>query len=121
MLSYKNCVSRILRFLNNPGRIKPSRIYKNLEPLRREVILAIMAKSPSRAVKKRIAVFLTRYNGTKLRIGGEDLERLGLKAGPEFGKILTAALYAKLDNAFTCKRQELDFVQKFIKNGKLKE
>jgi tRNA nucleotidyltransferase (CCA-adding enzyme) len=117
LLSYKTDGPKISSFLKRPGKIPPSQIYRRLEPLSYEVILAIMAKSQSRLAKKRIADFLTRDNGAKLQIKGRDLEAMGLKAGPGFKKILTAALYAKLDKGFVTKRQELDFVKRAISYG----
>ncbi|MBI4335657.1 MAG: CCA tRNA nucleotidyltransferase, partial [Candidatus Omnitrophica bacterium] len=117
LLSYKNDGPAVLRFMNRKGRIAPSRIYELFEPLSYEVILALMAKSRSAAAKKRISDFLTKYNGARLLIKGKDLEMLGLKGGPHFKKILEAALRAKLDRNLALKRQELEFVKRFIARG----
>jgi len=117
LFSYKRNGAKILNLLSRKGRISASEIYERLEPLSYEVILSMMAKSSSRIAKKRIADFFTRYNGTRLKIKGRDLEALGLKAGPGFKKILTEALHAKLNNGFTTKKQELSFVKGLIKNG----
>lgn len=117
LYSYKKESGRIHSFLDRHGRIRPSEMFKRLEPLSYEVILAIMAKSQSPDVKRNICDYLTRYNGARLNIKGSDLESLGLKAGPRFREILDAALLAKLDRGFKTKGQELSFVKRMIKHG----
>ena len=98
------------RFLKKSGGVPPSRIYERLEPVSYEAILAIMAKSASKTAEKRISDFLTKYNGMRLRINGGDLEAIGVREGPGYRKILTAALRAKLDRGFATKRQETGIV-----------
>lgn len=111
ILSYKKNSKRILKFLDNTGNIKPSRIFKILEPLSYEVILLIMAKSKSNRVKKRISNFFARHSGTKVSIRGADLKNLGLKPGPNFKKIFEEILYAKIDGSLKTKEEELDYVK----------
>ncbi len=119
LYSYKKNSPGILRFLEGPRRVPASELFKRLEPLSYEAMVAIMSKSRSGIARKRISDFLTKYDGVTLKIKGGDLEALGLKAGPDFKKILTLALYAKLDKGFKNKNQELYFVKsmkgKFVK------
>lgn len=114
LLSYKKSGPAIAKFLNRPGKLQPSEIYKTLEPLSYEAMLSIMAKSQSRTVKKRISEFFTKYNGVKLNIKGRDLEEMGLRAGPRFKKVLTAVLYAKLDRGLNTKSRELEIAKRMI-------
>jgi tRNA nucleotidyltransferase (CCA-adding enzyme) len=115
LISYKRMAPAISKFLNRPRRLPPSEIYRTLEPLSYETMLAIMARSQSRLVKKRISDFLTRYNGVRLSMKGRDLEEMGLKAGPFFKKVLDAVLYAKLDKGLNSKSRELEFAKRIIK------
>ncbi|MCM8780059.1 MAG: hypothetical protein NC914_02795 [Candidatus Omnitrophica bacterium] len=121
-------VKRIISFEENFDRlncrlnkkdIRPSRIYRLLEPLSYEVIILIKAVSKRRLVKKHIADFLKVYNGMRLHVNGEDLKKMGLKPGPSFKKLLLKLLYAKIDYGLKTREEELNFISgKFLKESR---
>lgn len=113
ILSYKS-VARYLIIQLSKREIPASKIYRLLESLSYEVIILISAKARNPTVRLRIEDFLKVYNGMRLHITGEDLKSLGVKPSPYFKKILTRALYAKIDNRFTTKEEELEFARGYI-------
>lgn len=112
VLSFKKEGPSVLALISGKGRIPASGLYKRLKPLSAEALLAMMAKARAPAARKRISDFLKKYKGVRLNITGTDLLAMGLKPGPQFKKILEAALYAKLDRGLAGKKQELDFVRR---------
>lgn len=116
LLSYKAQARKLIKFLNSKSQKDPSQIYKRFEPLSFEVILLAIAKSKRiDLAKEKFIKFLEKSGKTALKITGEDLSRLGLKAGPKFGKILDEILYAKLDGKVRTKKDELELAKRLIK------
>ena len=112
--SYKKQSDTIIKKLREHN-IKASGVYKLLEPLSYEAIIAIMAKAKRKLVQERIEDFLKRYNGTRIHICGKDLSGLGVKSGPHFKELMNKVLYARIDGKLMTKQQELDFLKKHIK------
>ena len=50
----------------------------------------------------------------KTKIKGEDLKRLGFKEGPLYKKILKMVLDEKLNGGLTTKKEEIEFVRRFM-------
>ena len=123
ILSYKRASPRILRVLSKRNPLKPSHIFKLLEPMSYEVILLSLAKSKTKITEERISDFFTKYNGMRLNITGRDLKRIGLESGPQFKEILNKALYEKIDGKVKTKEDELEFVRRLVgaKTQKSKE
>ncbi len=95
--------------------IRPSQIYRNLEPLSFEVILLIKARYRNKFLNHNIQNFFKYYNGTRLYISGKDLTRLGLKPGPHYRKILTRLLYLQLDGRINSREDALRLVTRSVK------
>ena len=115
LLSYKRDGRRVINILKQRGALRPSEIYKLLEPLSYEVILFVMAKVDSKLARSRIADFLEKYNGMKIKLRGSDLKELGLKPGPNFKRILEKVLYKRIDGALKTKRDELEYARAVVK------
>ncbi|MBP7055893.1 MAG: CBS domain-containing protein, partial [Candidatus Omnitrophica bacterium] len=121
LVSYKKCADKTLVLLSSSRDLSPSSVYRVLEPLSLEAILAIMAKAKvaphvsraSRAVS-RIKDFLERYNGQRLSIRGEDLKAMGLEPGPGFRNILKKVLYEKIDGNLKTKADERRFAENMV-------
>ncbi|MCX5678482.1 MAG: CBS domain-containing protein [Candidatus Omnitrophica bacterium] len=118
LLSYKSKADAVTKLLSSRKDLAPSKIYKLLEPLSLEVILLIMARTAllgsgvkAARISSRIKVFLAKYNGTRLRIRGDDLKAMGLKSGPAFKVILDKVLYHKIDGTLKTKRDELEYAR----------
>ncbi len=114
--SYKRDGDKVLRKLSSRKNMKPSAVYGILEPLAHEVSLCITAKTKSAIARRRIKRFFTDYNGTKLSIRGDDIEKEGIVPGPRYKELLQKVLYAKLDGNLATKKDELYYMRKLIKS-----
>jgi tRNA nucleotidyltransferase (CCA-adding enzyme) len=94
--------------------MKPSEVYRILEPLSYEVILLGAILSKSVHVAQRVEDFLLHYNGQRPHIKGEDLKVLGVKPGPRFKSILEKLLFAKIDGDVKNKEEESALVQRLL-------
>jgi tRNA nucleotidyltransferase (CCA-adding enzyme) len=92
--------------------IRPSCVYRLLQPLPYETILLIRAMSRHRQVHHQIENFLFVFHSHKLVVKGENLSQLGIKPGPHYKKILEELLYAKIDGKVKTKEEELKFAQR---------
>lgn len=111
VISYKKEVKLIPKLKK---KLKPSSIFRYLNPLSYEVILLIKASSLDKILNKNIDEFLTKYNLVRINIKGDDLKKIGLVCGPQYKNILQRLLYAKLDKGLTSKEEEIDFLKKLI-------
>jgi len=98
---------------------KPSEIYEQLKGLSIELLLFLMAKARGVA-RQRILLYLTKLRHVRLTIGGEDLKRAGLLPGPKFATILNNVLLAKLDGCLETRKDELRYVNSYIREQRLK-
>ena len=115
LLSCKESADKAIRALESASPVLPSRIYKLLEPLSFEVILFIMAKAGSEKVNARVEDFFRRINGTRIKIKGEDIKRLGLKPCPHYKEILDKVLFARIDGKVRTREEELSYAGKLVK------
>lgn len=115
IMSYKNNGRRILKTLNSKSKLMPSRIYHLLEPLSHEMTLLLMAMSHSDIGKGRIMEFFHKYNGMRPSARGDDIKKLGVKAGPHFAKIMEKILYKKIDGILKSKEEEILYAKKLAK------
>lgn len=116
LLSYKKLAGRVIKTLSGTKEIKPCRIHKLLEPLSLEVTLLMMAKGrSSRPAVSRIKAFLEYYNGKRIMLRGENLERLGLKPSPLYKDIFEKVLCARLDGRVKTKKDELAYAARLIR------
>jgi len=113
LLSCKKNCPRALDGLSRKGLLS-SGIYDILEPLSLEEILFIKAKTKNKLTRARIADFLTGYSRIKIKIGGDDLKKLGLKPGPLYTKLLREVLHKRIDGELKTKKDELEFVKRLV-------
>ena len=92
--------------------LKPSSIYRELVHLPSEAHILLLAHSMSRGgqaglarVKSRLKAFLTTMRDGRSPLRGEDLLRMGLTPGPQFGRILDRVREAQLDGTVKTKMQ----------------
>ncbi|MDP3732609.1 MAG: hypothetical protein Q8R31_06305 [Candidatus Omnitrophota bacterium] len=128
ILAYKKLSAKIIKELSR-DKIKPSGVFRLLEPLSYEVVILIKAKFSRRSgipqnagkgfnIKKHIEVFFEVYNGTHLYISGVDLHKLGLTPGPYYKKIFHRVLNAKLNGLVKTKKEELELIDNITKRIK---
>lgn len=94
----------------------PSIIYTKLNPIYPEVIIYLVAKLKIRSDRVRLLCFLRRFENSKLKIGGEDLKKIGFTPGPIFNKVLNALYMEKLDSRLKSRKDELGFIRKKFVN-----
>lgn len=108
----EDCQSRLLR---QPS-LSNSDLYHGLKGLRIELILYIMAITANRKLIKAMSFFVTDLRTVRLTVSGKDLQAMGMKPSPLFGKILSAVLDAKLNGQITTPEQEREFLKAYV-NG----
>lgn len=107
-----------LKKLSSKRRLLPSEIFQVLEPFSHEGSLCLWAKSGSPLARRRIRRFFTEYNGTKLKIKGHDIEKLGISPGPKYRELLKRILCEKLDGKLPSKKDEMRFLRSIVGKGK---
>lgn len=112
-LSLKENFKKIDKELKKTA-VRPSAVYRLLEPLSYEVILLVEVFSRHPRVSRHIEDFLFIYNGLRPHIRGEDLKRLGMAPGPRFKKVLEEILFAKIDGKVRDKEEELRLAEKLM-------
>ncbi|WP_448381727.1 CBS domain-containing protein [Desulfosoma sp.] len=97
-------------FLRLPP-LRPSDIYRALQPFGPEELLFMMAKTNREEVQKAISYYFHRYRYVKPEIGGKDLKALGIPPGPLYTKILTAVRDAKVNGDVKSREDEIRMAQ----------
>ncbi|MDD5423505.1 MAG: CBS domain-containing protein, partial [Candidatus Omnitrophica bacterium] len=115
ILSYKESADKVSKALMPANAVQSSTVYNLLEPLSFEVILLIMARSGSKKARSRIEDFFRKYNGTKIRIKGDDLKSMGMKPCPDFKLILDKVLDARINGLLKTKKDELAYAGKLVR------
>ncbi|ROQ91993.1 CBS domain-containing protein [Desulfosoma caldarium] len=100
-------------FLRLPG-LRPSDIYRALQPFRPEELLFMMAKTNREEVKRAVSYYCHRYRYVKPDIGGRDLKAMGLPPGPLYTNILRAVRDAKLNGDVKTLEDELRLAQNLM-------
>lgn len=115
ILSFKKISENLISKLRE--KIKPSQIFRMLQPLSYEAILLIKAKYDNHVIKKHIEDFLEIYNDMRIYISGHHLQNLGITPGPLYQKIFSKVLNAKLNGLVNTEEEEIALIKKLTKNG----
>ncbi len=94
--------------------LKKSEIHRILEPLPKEVMLFIMAKTRTEEIKKAISNFITHKDSFKPFTTGADLKKMGVQEGPVYKDILERLKDAKVDMNLKTKEEEAHFVDIYL-------
>ena len=105
----------LLRRLERRPAPRPSESYRMLKTLPDEVLLFLLAKSGSEAVKRQLSAFCTTYQHVKPTMAGTDLRALGVKPGPIYTTILSRLLDGRLNGDLTSEADERALVMQMIK------
>jgi tRNA nucleotidyltransferase (CCA-adding enzyme) len=92
-----------------------SELYFILAPMSLEGVLYLMARSDKEFMRKSISQYLTQLRTMDISISGKDLQSLGLKPGPEYGRVLNRVLAARLDGQACDRETQMDWVRHFLK------
>ena len=95
--------------------IRPSQLYFLLHSIAPEGLVFLMARyGDQNSITEHVALYITRLQGTRLKITGDDLQSLGEKPGPLFRETLRAVLEACLDGKTLTKREQLSFANEYM-------
>jgi len=77
--------------------------------------LQVLLFSSGGKIKNHILHYIKNLKDIKLSINGEDVIKLGLRNGPEIGKLLKDILLLKFDGKIKSKEDEIAYVKNFLK------
>ncbi len=104
-----------LGFIASNFPVSRQKLYWALINFKTECILYMMALTKDEAVRKAISNFYTDYRHIKPLIRGRDLINIGVKPGPEFTKIFSRVLNAKLDGDLNTRKKEIAFAAAYAR------
>ncbi|UNC92513.1 CBS domain-containing protein [Candidatus Contubernalis alkaliaceticus] len=107
----------LLEILSKPN-IKPSRVYKLLEPLPLESMIFLSACSDNMRTWGYIKAYLEKFSSVTPYITGEDLKELGYSPGPLFKEVLEELKMARLDGLVKSRDEEVRLVIQYMARGK---
>jgi tRNA nucleotidyltransferase (CCA-adding enzyme) len=90
--------------------IRPSDIYRALQPFKVEELLFMMARTQREEVRRMISHYFYKYRDTRTELKGRDLQVLGLEPGPVYRRILDELLDARLNGSLQSRQDEVDYV-----------
>jgi len=88
--------------------LKPSKIYNLLREYEPLAIQANALATESAKAQQNLQLFLDKLRYVHTALDGEELKKLGIRPGPEMGKILQILHRAKLDGEVRTKAEERD-------------
>ena len=94
-----------------------SRLCALLAPLPLESTLYLMARSDNEEISSSVSQYIYKWRQIKVDINGDDLHRLGLKPGPQFGSVMRMVLAAKLDGEAETREAQLKLAAGMIRKG----
>ena len=111
ILREKEATEKILKELGSNRIHRPSEIYWLLQERSHESLIYLIAMARKKKAKKAVSLFVTHLRHYKTLIQGEDLKKMGYRAGPIFKTILNHLLEAKLDGEVQNRTDEIEFVK----------
>ena len=101
-----------LRYLAKHRDARPSEIYKLFHDLELELLLHLMSLAPDDVQRKAVSRYITELQAIKPKTSGHDLQRMGIKPGPKYKKILDRLHQARLDGEATNRHDEQKIIEK---------
>jgi tRNA nucleotidyltransferase (CCA-adding enzyme) len=77
-----------------------------------------MGTAKSETVKRQVSAFLTTYRQMSPTLTGADLKTMGLKPGPQYKRILSALLDARLNGEVATDAEERQLAARLAKQGR---
>ncbi len=112
---------KALRRLSRTSPLRPSEVYRILEPLPMEGILYMMAKTSDEGVRKQLSTYITRLRMVSTELTGSDLLALGMEQGPDIGRVLHLLLHRRLDGRISSREEEVAFVRRYLRRRARRE
>ncbi|MBU4119515.1 MAG: CBS domain-containing protein [Proteobacteria bacterium] len=111
ILREKIAVTRITQIIKRAVPERASGFYHLLEDLSPEGLLYLMGIIKKKSCKKAISLYVTDWSRMKPETDGNDLEKMGYRAGPLYGTILRCLLDARLDGLVHDRTTEAAFIK----------
>ncbi len=89
--------------------IRPSDIYRALQPFKVEELLFMMARTQREEVRRMISHYFHKYRDVRTELKGRDLQVLGIEPGPIYREILDQLLDARLNGKVHSRQDEIDY------------
>jgi tRNA nucleotidyltransferase (CCA-adding enzyme) len=109
----------VMRQLHRRPPPRPAETYRLLADWADEPVVYLMGMSKSDSVKRQVSAFLTTYRQMKPAVTGADLKAMGLKAGPQYRRILAQLLEARLNGDITNSGEERRMAERLVKQSRL--
>ena len=77
-----------------------------------------MGMTKSESIKRQVSAFLTTYRQVKPSLTGADLTAMGLKPGPQYKRILSQLLDARLNGEITSDAEERELALRLAKGAR---
>ncbi len=107
----KLAATRILGIMKRAMPESASGLYHLLKDLSPEGLLYLMGLIKKKSGKKAISLYVTDWRHLKPETDGNDLEKMGYRAGPLYGTILRCLLDARLDGLVHDRATEAAFIK----------
>ncbi len=92
--------------------IRPSDIYRALQPFKAEELLFVMARTQREETRRMISHYFHKYRDMRTELKGRDLQALGIEPGPIYRRILDELLDVRLNGRLQSRQDEVDYVQR---------
>jgi tRNA nucleotidyltransferase (CCA-adding enzyme) len=113
-LVYK-VLDTVKRRVKRSPEVRNSELFDWFSPLSLEMLLYLASRASNEQVRRFVSLYLTRLREVVPLLDGNDLHRLGMVPGPQFGRIRQHLLQARLDGEVLNREDELAMVKSIIK------
>jgi tRNA nucleotidyltransferase (CCA-adding enzyme) len=112
-------IPAVIRLLTKRPAPRPSDTFRVLSNWTDEPLIYLMGTAKSDTVKRQVSAFLTTYRRTSPTLTGADLNTMGLKPGPQYKRILSAVLDARLNGEITSDEEERALAARLAKKSRM--
>ncbi|MDM7998727.1 MAG: CCA tRNA nucleotidyltransferase [Dehalococcoidia bacterium] len=98
--------------------LAPSAVFELLQGYSLASIQACAIATDSAVVRERLTLYLTRWRRVRTGLDGSALQKMGVPAGPELGRLLKELRDAKLDGRIVTREDEIELVQRWLSQGR---
>ncbi len=95
-----------VRLLSKRPAPRPADTFRVLTDWADEPLIYLMGMTKSESIKRQVSAFLTTYRQVKPSLTGADLKTMGIKPGPQYKRILSQLLDARLNSEITSDAEE---------------
>ena len=112
-LGIEHDAKKLDHLLGSEKAVLPSQVYNILSPQPRPLLFYVLASTKSAKVQNRIKSFLFKFPEIRAKLPRAELQALGVKAGPEFDRILAHIFALQLDGKIKSHPQLMKEMREF--------